>query len=175
MSFFQVVRFRLVCVFILEVVELDGFEMYGLLGCLSFVDVDKLFVCVEVMIDEIVDFLVCMICVLMVNFLGENYCECVDVFGGVMCDFDFDVDMIVVEDVVEYLDDYLCVNVIGFCDVGVGCLLVYFNGYFDVVLVGDGWMEDFFGGVVKDGKFYGCGSVDMKVGFVCVFFVVELL
>ncbi|RLL64648.1 ArgE/DapE family deacylase [Ochrobactrum soli] len=40
------------------------------------------------------------------------------------------------------------------------------NGHIDVVPIGDeaGWSVDPFGGVIKDGKLYGRGAIDMKSG-----------
>lgn len=39
-----------------------------------------------------------------------------------------------------------------------------FNGHTDVVPTGDGWADDPFSGVIRDGKIWGRGAADMKSG-----------
>lgn len=41
---------------------------------------------------------------------------------------------------------------------------VHFNSHIDVVEVGQGWIQDPFGGALIDGKIYGRGACDMKGG-----------
>ena len=41
---------------------------------------------------------------------------------------------------------------------------LHFNSHIDVVLAGQGWTVDPFGGELKDGKIYGRGTCDMKGG-----------
>ncbi len=50
-----------------------------------------------------------------------------------------------------------------------------FNGHMDVVPVGEGWTVDPFGAVVKDGKMYGRGTVDMKGGLASLMVAMEAL
>ncbi|MEM9407219.1 MAG: acetylornithine deacetylase/succinyl-diaminopimelate desuccinylase family protein [Acidobacteriota bacterium] len=138
-------------------------------------DADRLLARVEAMTEEIVDLSARMIRVPTVNPPGENYVECAEVLGGAMRAFDFEVETIVAEDAAEHSDAYPRVNVIGLRDAGAGRPLVHVNGHLDVVPVGEGWTEDPFGGVVKDGKLYGRGSADMKAGLVCGLFAAEAL
>lgn len=41
---------------------------------------------------------------------------------------------------------------------------IIYNGHLDTVPIGNGWTEDPFGGVIKNGKMYGRGASDMKSG-----------
>ncbi len=49
------------------------------------------------------------------------------------------------------------------------------NGHVDTVPLCDGWTVDPYEGVVKDGKLYGLGALDMKAGIVSSVFLLEAL
>lgn len=55
--------------------------------------------------------------------------------------------------------------------------LLILQGYCDVVLVGllDFWDMLLFLFVVKDGKLFGCGVCDMKLGMIGVFYVLDVI
>lgn len=53
------------------------------------------------------------------------------------------------------------------------CLLL--NGHVDTVDLCDGWTVDPYAGVVKDGRLYGLGALDMKAGVVVCVFLLEAL
>ncbi|MGB9827602.1 M20 family metallopeptidase [Thermosphaera chiliense] len=48
--------------------------------------------------------------------------------------------------------------------IGSGEKVLQFNGHYDVVAAGGGWLADPFNPVVTDGKVYGRGTTDMKAG-----------
>lgn len=87
-------------------------------------------------------------------------------FGDMLLDVGFEVmcmDCVEVSNLVVWWGEKVYIKIFGF------------NGYIDVVFVGDEvvWMVDFFGVEIKDGIMYGCGVMDMKLGVV-VFVVVVI-
>lgn len=52
---------------------------------------------------------------------------------------------------------------------------VTFTGHLDTVGVALGWKTDLFEPVMRDGKLYGLGSVDMKAGLACAFMAFKAL
>lgn len=51
---------------------------------------------------------------------------------------------------------------VGWCEYGQGDEMVLVLGHLDVVPAGDGWTVPPFGGIVKDGRVYGRGTIDDK-------------
>jgi succinyl-diaminopimelate desuccinylase len=51
---------------------------------------------------------------------------------------------------------------------------LHFNSHTDVVLTGQGWTTDPFGGELKDGKIYGRGACDMKGGLAASIIAAEV-
>ena len=53
-------------------------------------------------------------------------------------------------------------NQVGWCEYGHGEEMVAFLGHLDVVPEGEGWTVEPYGGIVKDGRIYGRGTMDDK-------------
>lgn len=58
---------------------------------------------------------------------------------------------------------------------GNGRIRVAFNGHYDVVPAGNGWLYDPYKPVIKNGFLYGRGSSDMKSGLAMQLYAIELL
>jgi succinyl-diaminopimelate desuccinylase len=67
------------------------------------------------------------------------------------------------------------VNVIGRAAGETSRPLLHFNGHFDVVPAGEGWLVDPFSGLVREGKLYGRGASDQKAGIAASIFAVEAI
>lgn len=61
-------------------------------------------------------------------------------------------------------------NHVGWCEYGEGEEMVAVLGHLDVVPEGDGWSVPPYGGVVKDGRIYGRGTMDDKGPTVCALY-----
>jgi acetylornithine deacetylase/succinyl-diaminopimelate desuccinylase-like protein len=53
--------------------------------------------------------------------------------------------------------------------------MLMFNGHMDTVPVCEGWTNDPFEPVVKEGRLYGLGAADMKAGIACAITAVRAL
>ena len=102
-----------------------------------------------------------------VNPPGERYREFVDTASQVFRELGFDVKIYEVPkgEVAKYYPDYKDYpRYILIARRGSGRPILHFNGHYDVVPPGSGWETDPFKPVVKEGRLYGRGSVDMKGG-----------
>lgn len=61
-------------------------------------------------------------------------------------------------------------NQLGWCEFGTGEEMVAVLGHLDVVPEGDGWTVPPYGGVVKDGRIYGRGTMDDKGPTLCALY-----
>lgn len=61
-------------------------------------------------------------------------------------------------------------NHVGWCEYGQGEEMVAVLGHLDVVPEGDGWTVPPYGGVVKDGRIYGRGTMDDKGPTMCALY-----
>lgn len=61
-------------------------------------------------------------------------------------------------------------NHVGWCEFGDGDEMVAVLGHLDVVPEGDGWSVPPYGGVVKDGRIYGRGTMDDKGPTMCALY-----
>lgn len=66
-------------------------------------------------------------------------------------------------------------NHIGWCEYGSGEELVAVLGHLDVVPEGEGWTVPPYGGVIKDGRIYGRGTMDDKGPTVAALFALKAL
>jgi succinyl-diaminopimelate desuccinylase len=110
-----------------------------------------------------------------VNPPGAHYIECGRLVADHMQAAGFDVETIRAKGALADSDAFPRINVIARRE-GTGpgpC--VHFNSHYDVVPVGEGWTEDPFGGVLKDGRIYGRGTCDMKGGLAASMIAAEAL
>ncbi|WP_175059483.1 M20 family metallopeptidase [Thermococcus sp. 2319x1] len=56
-----------------------------------------------------------------------------------------------------------------------GSPTIHFNGHYDVVPAGDGWMFNPFSGKIMEGKLYGRGASDMKGGIASIIATLRIL
>ncbi len=68
-------------------------------------------------------------------------------------------------------------NLVAVADTGRKGRSLVFNGHLDTYPIGDpeSWSDDPFSGMVRDGKIFGRGSVDMKGGIACALMAFKLL
>jgi succinyl-diaminopimelate desuccinylase len=130
---------------------------------------------VDGMADEIVSFLQALIAIPTVNPPGENYAACAAWLGSRLGELGYDVQYVQAGGRPEHSSAYPRVNVIGRLGDTPARPLLHFNGHFDVVPVGDGWTEDPFVGVVRDGKIFGRGVTDQKAGIAASIFAIEAI
>ena len=71
---------------------------------------------------------------------------------------------------IENTDDKVCV-----IDYGTGSKVVGVFAHLDIVAAGDGWTVPPFGGVIKDNRIYGRGTVDNKGPFVASLFALKAI
>jgi len=112
-----------------------------------------------------------------VNPPGEHYVEMAELIGKRLEDLGFIVDLVNVPEskLREFGLELPRVNVIGRLEgVGGGPTLV-FNGHYDVVPPGTGWISDPFKAVEKEGKIYGRGASDMKAAFAAMMVAVKAI
>lgn len=114
-----------------------------------------------------------------VNLLGDGYADFCAAFQATLDGLGYTTEILRV--LVERLDELVphaggCswLNLLVMLVNGAG-LTVYFNGHYDVVLVGNDWTWDLFGGELADGWIYGCGAADMKSGLAVQVIAVEAL
>jgi succinyl-diaminopimelate desuccinylase len=105
--------------------------------------------------------------------LGEDYEAIVDYYRTVFVNHGVHVTVHRVPD--EYVKKVLYSKYnpdkpryILFARIGRGEHILQFNGHYDVVPPGEGWSQDPFIPVVKDGRLYGRGSSDMKGGIAAI-------
>jgi len=111
-----------------------------------------------------------------VNPPGEGFKEFVDVASHVLRELGFGVEVYEVlrDEVARFYPEYGGYpRFILIARYGSGKPVLHFNGHYDVVPPGSGWVVDPFNPVVKDGKLYGRGSVDMKGGIVAALIAVK--
>lgn len=66
-------------------------------------------------------------------------------------------------------------NHVGWCEYGEGEEMVAVLGHLDVVPEGDGWTVPPYGGVVRDGRIYGRGTMDDKGPTMCALYGLKVL
>ena len=135
--------------------------------------VDRVLLEVDRAADEAVAFAADMIRIPTVNPPGEAYEDCARFIGRTLQRLGFDVEYLAAEGRPEHTVHYPRLNVVGSRTGLASRPTVHLNGHFDVVPAGEGWSVDPFGGVVRDGKFYGRGSCDMKAGIAAAAFAAE--
>ena len=99
-----------------------------------------------------------------INPPGENYTPCAELVGNWLKPLGFEVTYIRGEGTPGDTQKYPRTNVIARREGRHSGPCVHFNSHIDVVLAGQGWTFDPFGGEVHDGKIYGRGACDMKGG-----------
>jgi succinyl-diaminopimelate desuccinylase len=130
---------------------------------------------VELMADEVVDFLRGLTRIPTINPPGEEYRAGAEFIGAKLKAFGYSCQFVAAEGRPEHTPTHPRINVIGHME---GCEpgpRLHFNGHFDVVPVGQGWTVHPFEGLVRDGKLYGRGTADQKAGIAASIFAVEAI
>lgn len=112
-----------------------------------------------------------------VNPPGEHYVEMAELIAKRLEELGFAVELVNVPEskLREFGLQLPRVNVIGRLEgVGGGPTLV-FNGHYDVVPAGTGWVSDPFKAIVREGKIYGRGTSDMKAAFAAMMIAVKAI
>lgn len=130
---------------------------------------------VEALADEVVDFTSQLVRIPTVNPPGEFYPDCAHAIGDRLEQFGFQVEYPEAQGRPEHTREHPRINVMGVLPGSRPNPRVHLNGHFDVVPVGEGWTEDPFGGVVRDGRIYGRGVADMKAGLAAAVYAVEAI
>ncbi|MCG6910566.1 MAG: ArgE/DapE family deacylase [Deltaproteobacteria bacterium] len=140
-------------------------------------DYSEAFARVEAEEDYIVDVLQRMIAVDTSVPPGENYAKLIDVVEPEFKRFNFETQRVVVpKDKVALISRELSgerCNLVASLKNGKPKASAY--AHMDVVPVDDPWTVDPFAGVVRDGKLYGRGTVDMKGSIACYLGAVKVL
>ncbi len=102
---------------------------------------------------------------------GESYKEFVDYVKDVLNDLGLKTEVIevpkdVVKEHIPDMSEYPRYIVIA--RIGSEKPVLHFNGHYDVVPAGDGWICDPFDATVKGDKIYGRGAADMKGGIASI-------
>lgn len=135
--------------------------------------IDRVLAEVDAAAGEIVDFTRDLIRIPTVNPPGDAYPECATLIGERLKTCGFEVEYIEASGRPEHTRSHPRINVVGLRRGAAARPLVHFNGHFDVVPAGQGWTEDPFGGVVRDGRIYGRGACDMKAGIAAAVYAAE--
>ena len=136
--------------------------------------IDRVVAEVDRATDEIVEYTAGLVRIPTINPPGEAYDECARYIGDRLAADGFDVEYLIADGRPEHSTRYPRVNVVGSRRGGSGAV-VHLNGHIDVVPAGDGWTVDPFGGIVRDGRIYGRGTCDMKVGIAAAVFAANAI
>ena len=99
-----------------------------------------------------------------VNPPGENYAAICAYLDTRLKGSGFDTQLVRAIDAPGDCTAYPRWNIVARREGGRSGDCVHFNSHTDVVIAGDGWTFDPFGGEVADGRIYGRGACDMKGG-----------
>ena len=134
---------------------------------------ERLFKAVDDRVDDLVQLTADLIRFPTVNPPGEAYGPCAEFVGERLDKLGFETELIRAEGTPGDTDRYPRINVVARRDGRSSGPCVHFNSHIDVVEAGEGWTVDPFAGVVKDGRVYGRGACDMKVGLAASVIAVE--
>ncbi|MFY9607346.1 MAG: acetylornithine deacetylase/succinyl-diaminopimelate desuccinylase family protein [Blastocatellia bacterium] len=124
---------------------------------------------------EMVEFLKQIVRIPTVNPPGENYADCARVIGGKLIEFGYDVNYVEATGRPECTRRHPRVNLIGRLPGENSHPTLHFNGHIDVVPPGDGWTNDPFAAIERDGRIYGRGVTDQKAGITASIFAIEAI
>ena len=110
-----------------------------------------------------------------VNPPGDAYTDCARFLGNRLQERGFAVSYHRGEGTPGDTDRYPRTNLIARLEGQAPGPCVHFNGHLDVVVAGQGWTEDPFAGVVKEGRVYGRGTCDMKGGIAASVIALECI
>lgn len=138
-------------------------------------DEDRLIAAVEARRDALIALTQTLVRIPSINPPGAHYARCARLVADHMASAGFHTETIRAEGALADSDAWPRINIIARRE-GTGpgpC--VHFNSHYDVVPVGEGWTEDPFGGVLKNGRIYGRGTCDMKGGLAASMIAAEAL
>ena len=110
-----------------------------------------------------------------VNPPGDVYTDCARFLGDRLQERGFEVSYHRGEGTPGDTDRYPRTNLIARLEGHAPGPCLHFNGHLDVVIAGQGWSEDPFAGVVKEGRIYGRGTCDMKGGIAASVIALECI
>lgn len=134
----------------------------------------RLIAAVEARRDELVALTQALVRIPSVNPPGALYDDCARLIADRLAPLGFEIETIRARGALADDDEFPRINVIARMERGEGPC-VHFNSHYDVVPPGEGWTEDPYGGVVKNGRVYGRGTCDMKGGLAASIIAAEAL
>ena len=137
--------------------------------------VDKLLALIEDKEDDLVSLTQSLVQIPTINPPGDYYADCIELLKVRLGGNGFDCKIIRAEGTPGDTDKYPRLNIIARREGTRSGPCVHFNSHIDVVPPGNGWDEDPFSAVLKDGKIYGRGTCDMKGGLAASIIAVEAL
>jgi succinyl-diaminopimelate desuccinylase len=130
---------------------------------------------VDELADEMIEWLRDLVRIPTTNPPGENYKPCAQFIGDKLKEFGYEVNFIEAFGRPECSPEHPRVNVIGHLNGARSHPTLHFNGHLDVVPPGNGWTLDPFAAELRDGRIYGRGVTDQKVGIAASLFAVEAI
>ncbi len=115
-----------------------------------------------------------------VNPPGRDYDKCAEFLAGELRNLGVEVELVAVpaerlQELAPHGEGLPRVNVMGRLRGNSGGPVLHLTGHYDVVPPAEGWSTDPFDAVMKNGKIYGRGSVDMKSGIATILATIKLL
>ncbi|MGC8566703.1 MAG: M20 family metallopeptidase [Caldisphaera sp.] len=126
---------------------------------------------------DLIDFLIRIINIPTENPPGKNYEKFVQFLGDYLSSLGYNVDIISptkeeLKELVRFGEGERP-NIVA--SYGNGNIKIGFNGHYDVVPAGRGWVHDPYNATIENGRIYGRGSSDMKGGIASQIFSLEVL
>ncbi len=137
--------------------------------------IDKLLALIEQKQDELVSLTQSLVQIPTINPPGDYYADCVELLNSRLLMRGFETEIIRAEGTPGDTKRYPRMNLIARKEGSRPGPCVHFNSHIDVVPPGQGWDDDPFAAVVRDGKIYGRGTCDMKGGLAASIIAVEAL